>query len=102
MKVKTDYLDETHVKAFSIRVFLNKTKTGFDINKILYFCKSTFDASMNETRFLWHDRYEHTEVQMLNPIFDDFQIISNKLADTAAVSRSTFERSSSIVAGLLA
>ena len=34
------------------KVFLNKTKTVLDVNKILYSCKSTFDAIMSETRFL--------------------------------------------------
>ena len=34
------------------KVFLNKTKTVLDNNKILYACKSTFDAIMNKTRFL--------------------------------------------------
>ena len=31
------------------KAFLNKTKTVSDINKILYSCRSTFDAIMNET-----------------------------------------------------
>ena len=44
-----------------MRVFLTKTKTVLDINKNPYSCKSTFDAIMNQTRFL--------------SIFDDFQAL---------------------------
>ena len=34
------------------KVFLNKTKMVLAINEILYSCKSTFDAIMNETGFV--------------------------------------------------
>ena len=54
------------------KFFFNKTKTILDINKILYFCKSTSDAITNETRFL-ATKGMFAEVQTLNPIFDDFQ-----------------------------
>ena len=51
------------IKGFSIRAlqrfFLNKTKTVLDINKVLYCCKSTFDAIVNETRFLLHGHHGH-------------------------------------------
>ena len=40
-------------------VFLNKTKTVFDINKILYSCKGIFDAIMNETRIILHGHHGH-------------------------------------------
>ena len=44
------------------------------INKIVYYCKSTFDAILNETQFLLHgNQGTFAEVQTLNPIFDDFQ-----------------------------
>ena len=39
--------------------FFNKTKTVWDINKILYSCKSTFDSIMNETQFLVHGHHGH-------------------------------------------
>ena len=41
------------------KVFLNKTTTVLYINKILYSCKSTFDAIMNELRFLLHGHLGH-------------------------------------------
>ena len=53
-------------------IFLNKTKTVLDVNKVLYSYKSTFDAITNETRFL-ATKGMFAEVQTLNPIFDDFQ-----------------------------
>ena len=36
------------------KLFLNKTKT-----KILYSCKSTYDAGMSETHFLLHGHHGH-------------------------------------------
>ena len=41
------------------KVFLNKTKTVLDINEMLCFCKITFDAIMNENRFLLHGHHGH-------------------------------------------
>ena len=43
----------------AIKVFLNKRKTVLDINKILYCCKSAFDAIMNKTRFRLHVHHGH-------------------------------------------
>ena len=40
------------------KVFLNKTITVSDIDKILYSCKSTFDAI--ETGFLLHGHHGHS------------------------------------------
>ena len=44
------------------KVFLNKTKTVLNINKILYSCKRTFDAIMNETRLLLHGHHGHAGI----------------------------------------
>ena len=41
------------------KAFLNKTKMVLNINKVLYFCKSTFVALMNENRFSLHGQHGH-------------------------------------------
>ena len=40
------------------KFFLKKSKTVLDFNK-MYACKTTFDAIMNETRFLLHSHHAH-------------------------------------------
>ena len=54
------------------KVFLKKIKTVLDINKIFLSRKSTFNAIMNETRFLLHGHHAYRSVDA-EPNFDDFQ-----------------------------
>ena len=53
-KIKAFYNYKGFFNKSATKFFLNKTKTVLHNLQIHYSCKSTFDAIMNETRFLLH------------------------------------------------